>query len=321
MPQVSVVMPVYNGEMYLAEAIDSILEQTFADFELLVVDDGSTDESAAIVQACKERDSRIRFIQLARNVGMADARNRGVAAATGQYIAMMDSDDISLPQRLQKQVAFLQSRPDIGALGAGARVMNHDMTTHLFDFETLRQHALIALSVFLGYSFTHSTVIIRRDFLTAVGGYKPEQRVCDDLELWPRLLSETRIRFANLPDCLLLYRRHDQSKFHQQSEGEHEVERKIKRINLERLWNEAPEATMDRFYQLRLGRKLNWAERRAAKRDFKRLFDAMIVHGWVEPEDKPLLIAEMNRRLEQASPRLWQQFCHWRRHFPPGERS
>ena len=120
----------------------------------------------------------------------------------------------------------------------------------------------------------------------------------------------------------MVYRRHEQAKFSQQSEGEHTAERKIKRRQLERLWGEASEATLDRFYQLRLKKKLSWAQRRAAKRDFNRLFDAMTNHGWVEPEDEPLLIAEMNRRLEEASPRVWQKFCHWRRHnFTRGETS
>ena len=148
MPQVSVIMTVYNGEKFLAEAIESILAQTFTDFELLIVDDGSTDESAARIKAIAQRDKRIHFVQLGENVGMADARNCGIAAATGEYIAIMDCDDVSLPERLEKQVAFLRANPEIGALGAGARVTNHDMTRHLYDFELLQQHALIALNVF-----------------------------------------------------------------------------------------------------------------------------------------------------------------------------
>ena len=313
-PLVSVVMPVYNGETYLAEAIESILTQTFSNFELLIVDDGSSDNSAAKIQVFAERDKRIRFFQLERNRGMADARNYGIAAAAGEYIAIMDCDDVSLPARLEKQVAFLRANLRIGALGTGARVMNHDLTTELYVFDTQQRHALVALDAFLGYMFMHSTVMYRLDTLTAVGGYEPGRRVCDDLELWPRLLRETGTRFASLPDCLLLYRRHEQLKFSQRVEGEHAEERKVKRSHLERLWSEAPEATLDRFYQLRCRNKLSWLQRRAAKRDFYRLFEAMIKQGWVEPEDKPLLMAEMNRRLEQASPRFWQQFCHWRRH-------
>jgi len=320
-PLVSVVMTVYNGEKFLAEAIESVLSQTFADFELLIVDDGSTDGSADKIQAFAGRDKRIRFFQLERNMGMADARNCGIAAAAGEYVAIMDCDDVSMPDRLEKQVAFLRANLDIGGIGAASRVMNHDLTLQLYVFESQQQHALIVLDAFLGYMFMHPTVMLRRKLLTAVGGYEPGRRICDDLELWPRLLRETGTRFASLPDCLLLYRRHEQAKFSQEYDGEHPDERRIKRSLLERLWGEAPETTMDRFHQLSLRKKLGWTQRRAAKRDSLRLFDALIEQGWVEPEDKPLLIAEINRRLEQASPRIWQQFCHWQRHhFPRGER-
>ena len=316
MPLVSVVMPVFNGKKYLAEAIDSILAQTFTDFEFLIVDDGSTDDSAAIIRGYQERDNRIRFHQLGRNMGKANARNHGIAASGGEYYAAMDCDDVSLPERLQKRVDFLQSHPDIGALGTCGKVVNHDMTTLLYYFEVQRQHALIALDLFLDYGFIGATVMLRREFLSAVGGYEPGRRAVEDLELLSRLLHETRIKFSNLPENLLLYRRHEQLKFHNratrvaiQAKG-----REIKRRMLEQLWDEAPEATIDRFYRLRMRSRLGWAERRAAKQDMRRLIDSLITHKWVEPGDKLLMIDAMNRRLEQASPRLWQMFCHWRRH-------
>ena len=104
-------MPVYNGEKYLAEAIDSILAQTYADFELLIVDDGSTDCSAEIIRSYEPRDSRISFKQLERNSGQGPALNAGLEMASGEYITNMDCDDISFPQRLEKQAAFLQSHP------------------------------------------------------------------------------------------------------------------------------------------------------------------------------------------------------------------
>ena len=104
-------MPVYNGEKYLAEAIESILTQTFADFEFVIVDDGSQDGSAAIIRDYAKRDERIRVIRHERNQGVTTARNSGIAASRGEFIAAMDHDDISLPQRLEKQVDFLQSHP------------------------------------------------------------------------------------------------------------------------------------------------------------------------------------------------------------------
>ena len=314
MPLVSVVMPVYNGEKYVAEAIESILAQTFSDFEFLIVDDGSTDYSAAIIRGYQERDDRIRLVQLERNVGRASARNRGLAAACGEYYAIMDCDDVCLPDRFRKQVDFFQCHPDIGGLGTCAQTVNHDMTRVLYDREVPAKHALIALSFFLGYGFVGPTVMLRRELLSAVGGYESGRRVCEDLELFSRLFHESRINFANLPDCLYLYRVHQQLKFRNPCKNEHPEEREIKRRNLEGLWNEAPEASMDRLYRLRSRARLGWAERRAAKQDMRRLIDSLITQKWVEPGDKPLLIDAMNHRLEQASPRLWQQFCHWRRH-------
>ena len=109
-PLVSVVMPVYNGEKWLGEAIESILAQTFADFELLIVDDGSRDNSAKIIRVYEQRDPRIRFFQLERNSGTAFARNYCIKAANGTFVTYLDCDDISLPERLRKQVDFLESK-------------------------------------------------------------------------------------------------------------------------------------------------------------------------------------------------------------------
>ena len=132
MPLVSVVMPVFNGEKYLAEAIESILSQTFTDFELLIVDDGSRDCSAAIIRGYEKRDERIRFFQLECNSGTAVARNHAVAASIGTYITYMDCDDVCLPERLQKQVDFLQSNCDIGGVGTHAKAVSENMQ-HLYD--------------------------------------------------------------------------------------------------------------------------------------------------------------------------------------------
>ena len=209
MPLVSVVMPVFNGEKYLAEAIESILDQTFTDFELLIVDDGSQDRSAEIIRAYEKRDDRIRFFQLERNVGMASARNHALDASKGEYIAAMDCDDVSMPVRLQRQVQFLQSNPDVGALGTCFRRVQHDLSL-LNDFKAPLQHCLIVLNMFIGGGFIlHSTLIVRREFLSSVAGYEPGRRSVDDLELHSRLLSQTQIRYANLPDVLMLYRRHE----------------------------------------------------------------------------------------------------------------
>ena len=317
MPLVSVIMPVYNGERYLAEAIDSILAQTFADFELLIVDDGSTDGSAEIIHSFEARDCRIRFLQLERNTGQASAQNAGLAVATGSFINFTDCDDISLPQRLEKQMTFLGSHPHIGAVGARAKVYNEDLTAALFDFNVPNSHALIAFNLLFGASFVGATVVTRREYVDQVGGLASEERKCPDLSLSCRMLWQTSIRFANLPEYLYLYRRHDSATSIAAGNKRTATERRIRERLLQQLWGEVPPGVIDRFQRLRFQYKLGWAERRATKSDLRCLIDSLIAHSRVDPDDEPSLVAEMNRRLEQASPRRWQQFCHWRRkHFP-----
>ncbi len=314
MPLVSVIMPVFNGEKYLSEAIESILTQTYTNFELLIVDDGSTDASAAIIRDYAERDSRIRFLKHERNLGTGTAQNTGFAVATGAYIANMDHDDISLPTRLEKQVRFLENHPQIGAAGVCAQAKNQDLTTTLFDFNVPQEHALIAFNLFHGASIVSPTVVMRANYLNLVGGYTNDGTKAADLDLACRLLWQTSIRFANLPECLYLFRRHKRAIGVATVGEQSEEERSIRAGLLRLLWGETPPGAVDRFQLLRFQQKLNWRDRRAAKSDMRRLIDALIAHDCVEPDDEPLLIAEMNQRLEQASPRIWQQFCHWRRH-------
>ena len=151
-PLVSVVMPLYNGERYLAEAIESILSQTFADFEFIIVDDGSTDGSAGIIRDYAARDSRVKVKQLARNSGEAAARNAGIALARGQFVAGMDSDDISLPDRLRAQASFLENNPEVGAVGVHSRVVFEDAQPSYIR-EPEQGHALIMLDSFVGVPF------------------------------------------------------------------------------------------------------------------------------------------------------------------------
>ena len=317
MPAVSVIMPVYNGEKYLAEAIDSILAQTCKDFELIIVDDGSEDGSLELIRAYEARDDRIRSIVLERNMGMADARNQGIAAASGEFIATMDCDDVSLPQRLQMQVDFLESNAEVVAVGVSGRALNEDLNKVLFELNVPPEHCLIVLDNFVGVSFIYTTVMVRSAVMRSVGGYQPGRRSGEERELYWRMLWDTRKRFANLPEILYLYRQHGNS-FSANRDSWLKAETLDARANmLRQLWNEAPAATLRRFEVMALGQNLNWLERRAAKRDLIRLIDAIAANGLVEPDELPLLAGAVNRRLEGTTPRFWQMFLHWRRHrFP-----
>ncbi len=316
MPQVSVIMPVFNGEQYVAEAIESILAQTFTDFEIIIVDDASQDKSPEIIREYERRDDRVRFLRQERNMGVSLARNRGIAAAAGEYIALMDSDDVSLPTRLEQQLRFLQEYPEIGAVGVCSKIVNRDMTTTLVSIRAgPRQHAPIVLSLFAGFiSLVTGSLMIRRQPLRTVRGFAADLRYGEEADLFVRLLLQTRIRYANLPEILYVQRWHDSNK------SSHSVPVAARQRNaytrrfLDMLWDEVTDGTLTRFKRLRYKKKLNWSDRRAAKYDLKRLIESLIDHQLVEPSDRLLLIADMNRRLEIASPRLWQQFCHWRRH-------
>ncbi|MFD2113169.1 glycosyltransferase family 2 protein [Thiorhodococcus fuscus] len=203
---ISVVMPNYNRADRLSLAIDSLLAQTFTDFELIVVDDGSTDESLDVIARYAARDSRIRFLSLPINGGQGIARALGNDAAEGRYIAVMDNDDIAFPQRLETQYAFMESNPEITLAGSNAiKVMpNQRMQMRLPEMDS----AIKARLLLVDAAFVHPTVIMRRDFLRKHNlNYAAERRGDDDYEFYNRLL-QAGARFANMPQTLLEYHRH-----------------------------------------------------------------------------------------------------------------
>ena len=312
MPVVSVVMPVYNGEKYLAEAIASILNQTFADFEFIIVDDCSQDGSAEIIRAFAKCDERIRLIQHERNLGEAAARNSGIAASSGELIAAMDCDDISLPERLEKQARFLQSHPDIGVVGTFLYTVSADKTgrqSHAYP----QQHAFIVLESALGSTpVAGAATMARRNALHSVGGYDSAQHFACDKELFSRLFCATR--FANLPTALYVYRMHHGQMTQMSDEKQKTVAADVRRRWLDRLWGEAPPASIDRLNKLRVGTKLGWRQRRLLRQDIERLLKALVANKALIASDLPLLEPELNRRLESMTPRRWQMFLHWRRH-------
>ncbi len=204
-PVVSVLLPVWNGERFLASAIESILEQTFEELELIVVDDGSDDSSAAIARRFAERDPRVVLLRRAHQ-GVPSALNAGIAAARGRYIARMDADDISLPARLEKQLAYLDSHPDVVAVGSWVGVIDED-GGYIAERRFAMEHRQITASLLVGLTpFSHPTTVVRREVLLAVHGYDVDRHPSDDFDLWLRLSEIGKL--ANLPEALLLYRRH-----------------------------------------------------------------------------------------------------------------
>lgn len=201
-PDVTVVMAVYNGQRYVGEAIQSILAQTFSDFEFLIVDDGSTDGSADIVALY--RDPRIRLIRTLRNRGLATALNTGFAEAMGRYLVRMDADDISKPDRVSKQVDFMDHHPGVGISGTWVEVVGaerHEVLRHPVDAEVIHSRLLFESVL------AHPSVIINRGLWDrAQLSYDPSFLCSQDFDLWVR--AAQKFSLANQPDILLVHRMH-----------------------------------------------------------------------------------------------------------------
>lgn len=206
-PAISVAMSVYNGEAYLAESIESVLNQTFTDFEFLIVDDGSQDATAAIVTDFAQRDPRIRPI-IRENRGLIASLNQLLVEARAPLIARMDADDICRPDRFAKQIAFLGEHPDYGVVGSWSEDIDEYSQPMLRDGadHPITHDDVIEAIRSGGQIICHPSAMYRRDIVLAVGGYHAAFRHCEDLDLWLRLASVTKL--GNIPERLVRYRRY-----------------------------------------------------------------------------------------------------------------
>lgn len=200
-PEVSLLLAVYNGASYLQEALQSVLHQTLTSFELVVVDDGSQDDTFRILRDC--RDPRLRILRNAANLGLARSLNRGLDEARGRYVARMDADDICHPRRLERQVRFLERHPHVGLCGTAI--------AYFGDHRSIRRYpvddAAIKIELLFINPFAHPTVMFRRDVFARFGlRYNPEFRCTEDFDLWSR--AAQHLRFSNLRQPLLRYRLH-----------------------------------------------------------------------------------------------------------------
>jgi hypothetical protein len=197
-------MPVHDEAPYLAEALDSLFVQTYEDFEVICIDDGSTDGTASLLEAYQRRDSRL-VVCHQPSSGIVHALNRGCCLARGRYIARMDGDDVALPDRLERQVAFLDQHPEVAVLGGAAILVSADGTP--FSTASCPSHdseikAVLARS----NPFTHATVTMRTAALDAVGFYRAAAIHAEDYDLWLRMAE--RFQLAGLAQPVLCYRVH-----------------------------------------------------------------------------------------------------------------
>ena len=201
-PVVSVVLPVYNCPQYVGEAIESTLGQTFTDFELIIIDDGSKDETPDIIR--RFADPRIRFFTQT-NRGLAATLNRGIQHAQARYVARQDADDVSRPERIGKQVAFLDAHPDCALVGTWAQIWKGRTPTERIHAHP-SENAQLKFELLLNNPFVHSSAMIRKEALDCVGGYCTDgsRQPPEDFELWSRIARKYEV--ANLPEVLHVYR-------------------------------------------------------------------------------------------------------------------
>lgn len=192
-PTVSVLMSVYNGERCVPEAIESILHQTFPDFEFIVIDDGSTDSTWQVLTAYAAQDSRIMLVRNGRNVGLTRSLNRGLALAEGKYVARQDADDVSLPERLSCQIRFLEEHPEVGAVGSAVKLIDAKGRAYLDVYSPI-DHETLCASLLFDNDLCHTTLVVRSRLLRTLGGYDPDLPYAQDYDLWWRLSNISQIR-------------------------------------------------------------------------------------------------------------------------------
>ncbi len=285
-PAISVLMSAYNSERYVREAIESILNQTFGDFELILIDDGSKDPSPAILKAFADRDTRIRFSSRP-NKGLTRTLNEAFALAQAPLIARMDADDIALPDRFAKQVAYLNAHPEcvcvgsrvilIDPLGSEMNATDHKLTHEAIDA------GLIGGS---GWSIVHPVAMMRAGALKQVGGYREQFTTSQDLDLFLRLGEIGKL--ANLPEVLLKYRQHFESVNFAKYDEQWRVKSIIvgdaydrRGLTKPETWNFAPRATAERSKADQI-RHWAWAALKGGN------IAAARKHAWASLKMKPL---------------------------------
>jgi glycosyltransferase involved in cell wall biosynthesis len=202
MPTVSVIMSVHNEEATIAEAIESIIAQTYHDWEFIIIEDCSTDRSLEIAGHYVRQQKRIKIIKNDHNLGLAKSLNKGIKAAKGEFIARMDGNDFSYPERLEKQVAFMRDNPAIDVLGTGAELIDESGNT--LSFRNLPEtHDELSANIHKMCPVFHPSVIMRNEFLKRSGGYNDRLRISQDMDIWSRMID--RATFHNLQEPLIRY--------------------------------------------------------------------------------------------------------------------
>lgn len=318
---VSILLPVYNGERWLEEAVDSILFQTYPDWELLAIDDGSTDGSRAMLDRYAQEDSRIRVLSHP-NWGIADSLNHAITEAQHDWLVRMDADDVMHPQRIERQLAFIRDNPDVGVasslvtyIDANGRFLgtySSDLTTRDMYFQHLHDGKVIG--------FHHPATIMRKDLVQQAGGYRAAFWPAEDLDLWNRIAELDTVLLVQ-PEYLLDYRIHGSSISHNNVRNQHLKVLWVEHSMLARRRGEA-ELPFDRFVENQQGKSI------FQRLDHHRLVSGMIYYKVAtlrySAGDKPgtllNLAAAMTLHPRFTARELNKKFLHISRPGIPGRK-
>ena len=206
---ITVLMPAYNAARFLDESIPSILNQTFNNFEFIIVDDCSTDDTPLIIKKYADLDSRIIYLRNTTRIDHLECRNKALQHAQGTYVAELDADDIALPHRLEAQYKYCLDHPDIALIGGGVQVINEEGVTigHKRPSESFD---VIKYRLLLRNPFVHSAIFYKKDIIKKVGGYDPDYLNAEDYQLYWTLIKHG-YRLGNVPEIIIKYRYHNQS--------------------------------------------------------------------------------------------------------------
>ena len=316
MPRVSVVMSVYNGERYLNEAIESILAQTFRDFEFIIIDDGSTDSTPDILNSYD--DDRIVLVHNEQNIGLTRSLNKGIQIARGNYLARQDADDVALPERLAAQVNFLDANPDVGVVGTWvAYIDENGQPTKLIRAPA--SPTLVGWLLLFGSCLVHPSVMMRRSCLEGDEISRPEIPYAQDYDLWVRLSAKTQL--ANLPEILQQMRIHTQRISAQHYEQQEQIARSIMQGAIASLLGEiVPEAMLAGLRRVSHGKPVETSQELSKLVGLiGRLHRAYVAHNTLNTcrevtEDAAYRLARLGalhlRRWPLlAGPSIWQAIC------------
>lgn len=296
-PRLSVVMSVFNGEKYLCEAVNSVLNQTFSDFELIIIDDGSVDNTFNLISSFHDR--RIRCLRNTQNLGLISSLNIGLSLVSSKYIARMDADDIALPRRFEEQISFLEENPQVGLLGSAYDVID-DLGVVVGHSELPLRDLTIRWNLLFNNSFCHSTLLMRKLALDAVGGLYRNYILAEDYHLVSQITKVCKV--ANLSNVLVRWRRSDKQI---SVTGRSELEKTAARISRENInylmgYHFISESEAMKLYHLLTVNEL------ATKTDIKLLYKIIQLYGEFECQNSSF---DMYGELHQIKKNLTRKIC------------